>query len=309
MNNSGVGLSDPTFRRYTPSQATQYAANRSSYPAALYDLVIRFHAESNGHFNTLLDVGCGPGNATRDLAPYFERVVGIDPGLEMIQTAQRLGGVTGSDSPIDFQVATAEDCAKIQNVENGVDLLVSAMAAHWFSMEEFWASAAKIVNPGGTVALWTCASLYCHPSMPHAAEVQKALFRLELDVLKPYELPPNQLSHDLYDDLVLPWHVDPPVTAFPMSEYRRIEKDRNGILSDGKDFFVRARATSLQELGNSIGTASMVTRWREAHPEEAGTELDCVNVTLAEVKKALGDDWSGDLRLGHSAVVLLFKRR
>ncbi|PYH51468.1 methyltransferase tpcM [Aspergillus niger CBS 101883] len=309
MNNSGVGLSDPTFRYYTTGQATRYAENRLGYPAELYDLVLRYHAESNGNFKTLLDVGCGPGNATRDLAPHFECAVGIDPGLEMIQTAQRLGGVTKSNSPIEFQVSTAEDCAKIDNVHNGVDLLVSAMAAHWFSMEDFWKSAAKIVNPGGTVALWTCASLYCHPSTPHAAEVQNALFHLERDILKPYELPPNRLSSDLYDNLVLPWHLDPPVTAFPMSEYRRLEWDRGGILSDGKDFFIRAKESSLEGLGASLGTASMVTRWRAAHPEEAGTAKDCVNLTLAEIKKALGDNWCGELKLGHSTVILLFKRR
>ncbi|KAI2828371.1 hypothetical protein CBS11852_7406 [Aspergillus niger] len=147
-----------------------YLTQHSDATLLVKQLVLRYHAESNGNFKTLLDVGCGPGNATRDLASHFECAVGIDPGLEMIQTAQRLGGVTKLNSPIEFQVATAEDCARIENVEHGVDLLVSAMAAHWFSMGEFWESAAKIVNPGGTVALWTCASLYCHPSTPHAAE-------------------------------------------------------------------------------------------------------------------------------------------
>ena len=33
--------------------------------------------------------------------------------------------------------------------------------AHWFSMPDFWTSASKTVKPGGTVAIWTCASLYC----------------------------------------------------------------------------------------------------------------------------------------------------
>ena len=138
--------------------------------------------------------------------------------------------------------------------------------------------------------------------------MQSALFHLEQDILKPYELPPNRLSRDLYDNLVLPWHLDPPITAFPMSECRRLEWDRDGILSDGKDFFVRAKETSLQGLESSLGTASMVTRWRAAHPEEAGTEMDCVNVSLAQVKNALGDT-CGELKLGHSSVVLLFKRR
>lgn len=27
--------------------------------------------------------------------------------------------------------------------------------AHWFDMPKFWAAAAKVLKPGGTVAIWT----------------------------------------------------------------------------------------------------------------------------------------------------------
>jgi hypothetical protein len=30
------------------------------------------------------------------------------------------------------------------------------MQVHWFDMPKFWAEAAQVVKPGGTVALWTC---------------------------------------------------------------------------------------------------------------------------------------------------------
>lgn len=40
--------------------------------------------------------------------------------------------------------------------------------AHWFSMPEFWTQAAKLVRPQGTVALWTCSSLYCRKYSLHA---------------------------------------------------------------------------------------------------------------------------------------------
>jgi hypothetical protein len=39
-----------------------------------------------------------------------------------------------------------------------------AIQAHWFSMPEFWAQAARLVKPEGTVALWTMSSLYCRTS-------------------------------------------------------------------------------------------------------------------------------------------------
>ncbi|KAK6837697.1 hypothetical protein RU639_001486 [Aspergillus parasiticus] len=93
------------------------------------------------------------------------------------------------------------------NKTGGREDLISAVAAHWFSMSDFWPEAANIVRPGGTVALWTCASLYCHPSAPNAASVQNALYQLERDILKPFELPGNKLSAILYDYLPLPCMV------------------------------------------------------------------------------------------------------
>lgn len=32
----------------------------------------------------LLDVGCGPGNATRDVALSFDEAIGVDPGVSGI---------------------------------------------------------------------------------------------------------------------------------------------------------------------------------------------------------------------------------
>lgn len=36
-----------------------------------------------------------------------------------------------------------------------------------------------------------------------------------------------------------------------------------------------------------MSTASMVTRWREAHPELVGTDKDCVHVLVEKLKDAL----------------------
>lgn len=120
--------SDITFRHYNRSQATTYAAFRDSYPSELYEKVFQYHIETDGRFDTLLDVGCGPGNATRDLAQSFREVTGIDPGAEMINVARQLGGMTKSGQPIQFLVAPAEKCASIGGIENGIDILTSAMA-------------------------------------------------------------------------------------------------------------------------------------------------------------------------------------
>ncbi|OJJ47323.1 hypothetical protein ASPZODRAFT_132318 [Penicilliopsis zonata CBS 506.65] len=305
---------DPTFRSYDCAQAARYAKARLSYPAELYQVVLDHHQATGGQFDTVLDVGCGPGNATRDLALSFDKAIGVDPGEQMIEAAKELGGTTQTGSPIRFHVASAEDLARdttsIWDIQGGVDLLTAAMAAHWFNMPEFWRAAERVVKPGGTVVLWTQASLYCHPSTPNADKVQEALSHLEDVVLKPYVLPSNQLSHDLYDSLPLPWTVEPVVSAFKESDFVRREWDRDGILTNGQDYAFGSDETSISRLERGLGTASMVTRWREAHPELANTDQDCVAVTMRQVREALGNtEADATFRTGQATVILLFKRQ
>jgi trans-aconitate 3-methyltransferase len=190
--------SDPTFTNYTRSQAQTYFKNRLSYPQPLYETILKYHTSTGGQLDVLADIGCGPGRATRDLASAFDYAVGLDPGAEMIQAASGAGqfeeggnATTRTGRSVAFAVCGAEKCA--QGVTDAlsasgssstkVDLLIAAMAvsikssflslllldcllinldqAHWFSMPEFWAEAARLVKSQGSVALWTCSSLYC----------------------------------------------------------------------------------------------------------------------------------------------------
>ena len=150
------------------------------------------------------------------------------------------------------------------------------------------------------------------PSTPNAVEVQKALFYLEREILAPYELPPNRLSRDLYDNLILPLDLGDEYLAkqFPVSEFLRMEWDRDGALT-GEDFFDGSKDAPLNDLANGFTTASMVTRWREAHPDLVGTDRDCVIEAMARVREALGVgiDENPPITVGGATALLLFKRR
>ncbi|PMD39941.1 S-adenosyl-L-methionine-dependent methyltransferase [Hyaloscypha variabilis F] len=298
---------DPTFRSYSAEEAKLYAASRLSYSQNIYNKVLDHHAATGGEFDLLLDVGCGPGNATRDLSLSFDRTIGSDPGVQMIEAANALGGKIKSGKDIEFVVAAAEEISQIKGLEPAsVDLLTSAMAAHWFDMTKFWAEAAKVVKPGGTVALWTCASSFAHPSTPNYEKVQEVLLRFERETLAPYELPGNRLSMEMYDNLPLPWNVSPLVKDFPQSEYVKHDYDREGVLSNGVDFFGGGDFTTLDEESKGLSTASMVTRWRAANPELVGTDKDAVRVFIRELREALGgQDW---ILRGTGTAILLFKK-
>lgn len=131
------------------------------------------------------------------------------------------------------------------------------------------------------------------------------MFRLERGNLAPYELPGNRLSRDSYDHLLLPWSCNPPVDGFLESGFTRLEWDRDGKLSDPVHFFLGDEVVTIERMQKILGTSSMVTRWREAHPQLAGTEQDVVVDLAREMKEVLGGE---ELVIGQSCVLLLFKR-
>ena len=127
---------DPTFRFYSTGQAQTYAVERRSYSNELYDIVLNYHTSTGGKLNRLLDVGCGPGNATRDLSVVFDSAIGVDPSSKMIATARSRGGKTRFGDDIKFEVSLAEECSKIDEIgSETVDLLTAAMAVSQFSTE------------------------------------------------------------------------------------------------------------------------------------------------------------------------------
>jgi trans-aconitate 3-methyltransferase len=153
-----------------------------------------------------------------------------------------------------------------------------------------YTSAAKCLRPGGTLAIWTCSSLFCHPGEPNAAEVQAAFSHLEDDILGPYMEPGNKMARQGYETLTLPWTVDATRGLFDEAAFFRKDWDRNGKpsappLEDGTPGpFAFATEVSLEQVEKALGSASAIVRWREAHPDEANTPEDPVHLTLAKVR-------------------------
>lgn len=124
-----MSASDPTFRNYTSAQAAAYVASRVSYREALYEQIFTYHKKTGGYLDRLLDVGCGPGNATRGLAVHFQHAMGVDPGEQMITTARHHGGTTANGKEIQYAVAGAENLLDLADIkEESVDMVVAAMA-------------------------------------------------------------------------------------------------------------------------------------------------------------------------------------
>jgi hypothetical protein len=142
-----AAITDPTFRSYSAEEAKLYAASRLSYSQNTYNKVLDHHTATGGKFDLLLDVGCGPGNATRDLALSFDRTIGADPGAQMIEAANALGGKTKSGKAIEFVVAPAEEISQIKHLgPSSVDLLTAAMAVSCVERLQICAEFSRLIG-------------------------------------------------------------------------------------------------------------------------------------------------------------------
>ena len=284
--------SEATFRSFTKEQGDNYAQLRRDYNPALYDFVLNHHTSTGGQLDTILDVGCGPGTAARTLAQRFAHAIGIDPSEGMINTARALGGSTSTAEPIRFEIAAAEDLGSLLSppVSDGsVDLIVASTAAHWFNLPAFWAQAARTLKPGGSVAFWCRGDPCIHSSMPNAPALQAALLRF-LARLDDYMEPGNRLASKLYEGMALPWSSpETPVPEFDEASFLRKAWSAADIATAPADnnLFADKRPVDLKTLEMALGTMSPVKRWRDAHPDDVGTENDITRVVVREMESLL----------------------
>ncbi|XP_078539467.1 putative methyltransferase DDB_G0268948 [Lissotriton helveticus] len=118
-------------------------------PEALLRMILSYLEEKKGKpFGMAVDVGCGTGQSTRILAPYFEKVVGVDISKSQIQEAENV------ISPINvsYMIAKAEE---LPFEDRSLDLVTASVAAHWFDLDKFSEEVNRVLKPSG------CLAIYC----------------------------------------------------------------------------------------------------------------------------------------------------
>uniref|UniRef100_A0A8C6UMU1 Methyltransferase type 11 domain-containing protein n=1 Tax=Neogobius melanostomus TaxID=47308 RepID=A0A8C6UMU1_9GOBI len=93
-----------------------------------------------------VDVGCGSGQGTVLLAPYFHQVVGTDISPSQLENTQ----ANQTCPNVSYRQCPAEQLP----FENGtVDLVTAMTAAHWFDRPRFLEEAYRVLKPGGCLTL------------------------------------------------------------------------------------------------------------------------------------------------------------
>ena len=91
--------------------------------------MLHHHVSTGGKLASLLDVGSGPGNSTRELALSFEAAMGVDASPGMFSSARKLGGKTSSGDDVVYGVAAAEEFSNLDGLQaESLDLVTVANA-------------------------------------------------------------------------------------------------------------------------------------------------------------------------------------
>ena len=134
-------------QRFTFNQwASLYNSARPGYPAALRDDIVAMVGLRPG--DTILDVGCGTGQATRLFAPSGCRIVALDAGEQMIEIAREN---SKAFPDIEFVVSTFE---ARQAGPAAFRLVTAGQSWHWIAPEIRFAKAAEVLTPDGCLAVF-----------------------------------------------------------------------------------------------------------------------------------------------------------
>jgi SAM-dependent methyltransferase len=231
------------FARSFDRAADEYERGRPGYAEAALD-ALGLPADS-----VVLDLAAGTGKLTRQLVPRFARVLAVEPLDRMRAQLERV--VPGAEA----LVGTAES---IPLEDDAVDAVFVAEAFHWFGTSAALDEIARVLRPGGTLAvLFNERDGELDP--PLEQEVRDTLDELALK--KPPEV---TVSSGL-------WRTPFPGPFEPLEEERfphAVERDRGDVLASIASWSVVAalpddqRAVLLGRLGELIPEARYVSRLR-----------------------------------------------
>lgn len=172
--------------------ARWYAEYRPGYPQAIWHSLAE--AASLDRSARVLDLGAGPGTATRPLARLAGSVVAVEADAEMVAEGRRLAEQAGIGN-IDWINSAAED---IVFPDGSFRLIVIASAFHWMDRVRVAVACRRMLDSGGLVAIVNnptpLMELRAGSALGAAiAEVQARWFSDEYYVLDVAELDPPEV--------------------------------------------------------------------------------------------------------------------
>ncbi|KAM9347451.1 putative methyltransferase [Symphorus nematophorus] len=232
-----------TYRLFEgKDHASIYQKYRFMPPDELKSIILQYLGKKKGEPHVLaVDLGCGTGQNSRLLAPYFQEVVGIDVSECQLDEARAVPGYTN----ITYRKGTAED---LPFPDSSVDLLTAASAAHWFDQSRFLAEASRVLKPRGCMALLGYNEANTRLNYQDCGERLNHIYKEVKQVLLPYTSNPVAVSESKLEELY---------SAIPFPDKERTE------------FIQVSLSVSVENLVGFIESLSMFQTYKKKDPQTA----------------------------------------
>lgn len=162
---------DPTTKStYASTDWSQYQQGRPVYPPSLTEVIYNYRRRHSGAgWDRLVDIGAGSGVAVTNFMPDFKIIHVSDPSPSNEEQARTFlpdwARRHNLDPEFEYSQATGEE-AYLKTGENRADLVICATAAHFMDADGLVASIARVLRPGGTLAVYS----YWMPSFPDQSQ-------------------------------------------------------------------------------------------------------------------------------------------
>jgi SAM-dependent methyltransferase len=133
------------------SHARVYSKYRPTYSKAILKIISGYLSRNGCSRDLAVDVGCGSGQSTFQLAEYFTQVIGVDISKAQIHEAQGTGEQEGHKN-LKFVVGNGMD---LPVETSSVDVVTIAQAWHWLpDTTQFYSECKRVLKPGGCISVY-----------------------------------------------------------------------------------------------------------------------------------------------------------
>jgi SAM-dependent methyltransferase len=164
---SETGRIEPGLARGFDAWADEYDRFRPGYPDEVFTIIGSHLALPRRPL--VVDLGAGTGRASLAMAALGWRVTAVEPGKPMLELLRTRASNEG------LLVSTIQANAEATGLDpTSVDLVTAAQAFHWFAKDSALAEIARILRPGGGLALfWNVRDAERSPFLADYAELLK----------------------------------------------------------------------------------------------------------------------------------------
>ncbi|XP_054715793.1 putative methyltransferase DDB_G0268948 [Uloborus diversus] len=176
-----------------------YAKFRRDTPMLMAEKIVSYLKEKyDGPMDLAIDVGCGSGQGTVILAPFFKKVHGSDIAESQIKAANE----TRARPNVTYSFEPSE---KLDFPDGSAQLVTAGSALHWFNIDAFFPECRRVLCNNGVFAVYIYYAIKPLVDDPEQAAKIDELYESHSSMTLKYHAVQAKIAFNRYKDVNFPF--------------------------------------------------------------------------------------------------------